>query len=84
MLSEYMSDNSGKWKAKNAAVYLVTSMTGKGQTQKHGVTQISALVPFSEFATQHILPELTKDGEDIIFGSIIFYSHFGVLYYCIK
>ncbi|KAL1115301.1 hypothetical protein AAG570_007332 [Ranatra chinensis] len=60
MLNEYTADR-GKWKAKNAAVYLVISMAGKGQTQKHGVTQVSSLVPLQEFAAQYIIPELETD-----------------------
>jgi len=60
MMAEYAADNS-KWKHKNSAVYLVMSMSERGQTQKHGVTQISSFVPLNEFLTQHILPELTKE-----------------------
>ncbi|KAJ8305405.1 hypothetical protein KUTeg_015950 [Tegillarca granosa] len=41
LLQEYAKNPAGNWKAKDAAIYLVTSLASKGQTQKHGVTQTS-------------------------------------------
>ena len=34
MLQEYAADPVGKWKSKDAAIYLVTSLAAKAQTQK--------------------------------------------------
>lgn len=63
MLQQYTTDSSS-WRAKDAALYLVTSLANKGQTQKHGITQTSSLVSLPDFAAQHILPELQKpDGK---------------------
>lgn len=59
MLQQYAAD-SVSWRAKDAALYLVTSLTSRGQTQKHGITQASTLVSLPDFAAQHILPELHK------------------------
>lgn len=60
MLESYAS-NSQNWQSKNAAIFLVTSLAARGQTQKFGVTQISRLVDVNEFASRHIIPELQKD-----------------------
>lgn len=62
MLSEYNADGS-KWRQKSAAVYLVTSLSERGSTAKHGVTKASELVVLPEFTQQYILPELEKDSE---------------------
>ncbi|KAK7791230.1 hypothetical protein R5R35_001387 [Gryllus longicercus] len=60
MLQKYAENPSQNWTSKDAAVYLVTSLAAKGQTQRHGITQSSELVNLHEFASQHILPELQK------------------------
>lgn len=39
---------------------MVTSMSIRGATVKHGVTQSSQLVPLPQFCQQHILPELER------------------------
>lgn len=61
MLQNYDQKPSQNWRSKDAAIYLVTSSASKGQTQKHGVTQSSDLVPLPQFAIQQIEPELAKD-----------------------
>lgn len=62
MLAEYNSDPS-KWRLKNTAVYIVTSLAERGSTVKHGVTKSSDLVDLHDFAGQYIIPELKKEGE---------------------
>lgn len=65
MLESYAS-NTANWQSKNAAIFLVTSLAARGQTQKFGVTQISRLVDVNEFAVNHIIPELQKEnGEKV-------------------
>ncbi|XP_075231087.1 chromosome segregation 1 [Lycorma delicatula] len=59
MLLQYANDPSS-WRQKDAALYLVTSLANKGQTQRHGITQTSSLVSLPDFTTQHIIPELEK------------------------
>ncbi|XP_054273914.1 exportin-2 [Macrosteles quadrilineatus] len=59
MLQQYSADPNA-WKAKDAALYLVTSLASRGQTQKHGITQTSTLVSLPDFCSQHIMPELQK------------------------
>ncbi|OAD56402.1 Exportin-2 [Eufriesea mexicana] len=60
MLQNYADKPTDNWRSKDAAIYLVTSSASKGQTQKHGVTQSSELVPLPQFTMQHIEPELVK------------------------
>ncbi len=60
MLQKYSQNPAENWRSKDAALYLVTSLAAKGQTEKHGVTQSSQLVNLTDFAAQHIIPELEK------------------------
>lgn len=63
MLQTYATSRRN-WKSKNAAIYLVTSLESRGQTQRYGVTQISNIVNLGEFAIEHIVSELqTSQGE---------------------
>uniref|UniRef100_A0AAY4E4X6 Exportin-2 n=1 Tax=Denticeps clupeoides TaxID=299321 RepID=A0AAY4E4X6_9TELE len=58
MLTEYAKNPGVNWKHKDAAIYLVTSLASKAQTQKHGITQANELVNLSEFFVNHILTDL--------------------------
>uniref|UniRef100_A0A8C4HZ24 Exportin-2 n=1 Tax=Dicentrarchus labrax TaxID=13489 RepID=A0A8C4HZ24_DICLA len=58
MLSEYAKNPGENWKHKDAAIYLVTSLASKAQTQKHGITQANELVNLNEFFVNHILSDL--------------------------
>ncbi|XP_063217026.1 exportin-2 [Bacillus rossius redtenbacheri] len=61
MLQTYVEKPQENWRSKDAAVYMVTSLASRGQTKKHGITQISQLVNLEEFATKHVLPELQRE-----------------------
>ncbi|GFT75368.1 exportin-2 [Nephila pilipes] len=58
MLQNYAKDPNAHWKSKDAAIYLVTSMTAKGQTARHGITQTNQLVNIRDFFNGQILPTL--------------------------
>lgn len=85
MLAEFAKNPAENWKNKDAAIFLVTSLAAKGQTQKHGVTQTSELVNVSDFFQAHILPELQPSNAsghavlkaDAIKYIIVFRSQFG-------
>jgi len=62
MLQEYNTNPKLKWKAKDAALYLVTSLATRAKTAKHGITQTNQLVNLADFANTHILPELQNTG----------------------
>uniref|UniRef100_A0A8D3DNW8 Exportin-2 n=1 Tax=Scophthalmus maximus TaxID=52904 RepID=A0A8D3DNW8_SCOMX len=58
MLAEFAKNPGQNWKHKDAAIYLVTSLASKAQTQKHGITQANELVNLNEFFVNHILSDL--------------------------
>lgn len=60
LLSKYAENPAQNWRAKDTAIFLVTSLASRGSTQKHGVTQTSQLVPLPQFCEQQILPELKR------------------------
>lgn len=60
LLAKYKENPAANWRSKDTAIYLVTSWASRGGTQKHGITQTSALVPLPEFCAQQIIPELER------------------------
>ncbi|KAH9496808.1 Exportin-2 [Bulinus truncatus] len=64
LLENYSKNPNANWKSKDAAIFLVTSLAAKGQTQKQGVTQTSELVNITEFYHSHILPDLKSNNVD--------------------
>lgn len=58
LLDKYAANPTANWRAKDTAIFLVTSLASRGGTQKHGITQTSELVPLPQFCRQHIIPEL--------------------------
>ena len=66
LLGEYATNPEQKWKMKDSAIYLVTSVVAKGQTQKHGITQVSELVNINDFFATQILPEVRTYSRDCL------------------
>jgi len=60
MLDKYAENPTANWKSKDAAMYLVTSLATKAKTAKHGITQTNELVNLTEFANNHVIPELNN------------------------
>lgn len=60
LLTKYAENPLVNWRAKDTAIFLVTSLASRGGTQKHGVTQTSELVPLPQFCQQHIVPEMER------------------------
>ena len=58
LLSESNADPSNAWRAKDAAIYLVTALAAKTKTSTSGATTTNELVNLHEFYTNHISPEL--------------------------
>ena len=58
MLATYTEKPAECWRNKVAAIYLVTTLSAKGQTARHGATLINELVNITDFFQGHILPEL--------------------------
>nr|CAD7591160.1 unnamed protein product [Timema genevievae] len=66
MLKHYEDNPALNWRSKDAALYLVTSLASKGQTQRQGITQTSELVDLTDFARHHTLPELQKEDVNLL------------------
>ncbi|XP_055373310.1 exportin-2 [Condylostylus longicornis] len=60
LLAKYSENPQANWRAKDTAIYLVTSLASRGGTQKHGVTKTSELVSLPQFCQQQIIPELER------------------------
>lgn len=60
LTAKYAENPKQNWRAKDTAMYLVTSLAARGKTEKLGVTQTSALVPIPMFCQQQIIPELER------------------------
>ena len=65
MLNSYQAKPEECWKNKVAAIYLVTTLSAKGATARHGTTQVNSLVNIGDFYSAHILPELQNSNIDI-------------------
>jgi hypothetical protein len=74
MLQKYKEAPLQNWRDKDTALYLVTSLASKGQTQRHGTTQTNQLVDLNSFTTEHVLPELQKDAGMYIRNYVIVQS----------
>jgi len=61
LLAKYAADRAGQWAAKDAAIFLISSVSIKASTALTGVTQINSLVPVAEFFTTQIAPELQQN-----------------------
>ncbi|XP_059097421.1 exportin-2-like [Tigriopus californicus] len=58
MLEMYATNPAQKWRSKDAAIYLVTSLATRAKTAKHGITQTNQLVDLSDFCLKYIIPDL--------------------------
>lgn len=64
MLNKYAENPTAYWRSKDAVLYLVTTLASKGQTQRHGVTQVSELVSIPDFCEKQVISELMRpDGK---------------------
>ncbi|KAF2354137.1 Exportin/Importin Cse1-like [Trinorchestia longiramus] len=61
MLASYQGKRAECWRNKVAAIYLVTTLSAKGATARHGATKINSLVDIADFYSNHIFPELQND-----------------------
>ncbi|RXK37557.1 importin-alpha export receptor [Tremella mesenterica] len=57
-LQDYASNPTEKWKSKDTAIYLLTSIASRGSTQQLGVTSVNVLVDVVEFFGQNVFADL--------------------------
>ena len=64
LLQQYTQDTQNNWKAKDAVIYIVTSLATKKSTAKHGTTETNQLVNLLDFYGAQILPDLSAPNVD--------------------
>lgn len=58
LLAEAAAAPKSSWRAKDAAIYLVSALAVKGRTAAAGATSTNTLVNLQEFYSTHVAPEL--------------------------
>eukprot|EP01027_Heterolobosea_sp_BB2_P009671 GEZU01014244.1.p1 GENE.GEZU01014244.1~~GEZU01014244.1.p1 ORF type:complete len:683 (-),score=211.25 GEZU01014244.1:922-2970(-) len=66
MLQEYAANPSANWKAKDAAIYLVTAIAVKAKTAAAGTTAVNQLVDVNDFLRTQIIPLIQGPGANDI------------------
>ena len=66
MLQQYSANPAANWKAKDSAIFLVTSLAVKSKTMGKGVTKTNDLVNIAEFFGSQILPDLQPNSSSHI------------------
>ncbi|KAJ1930620.1 importin-alpha export receptor [Tieghemiomyces parasiticus] len=59
-LARYAQDPAGEWRAKDVALFMVTSISAVSVVARHGATKVNDLVNVTDFFSQHILGHLQK------------------------
>ncbi|KAI8915177.1 Cse1-domain-containing protein [Powellomyces hirtus] len=62
-LQTYEKNPAGNWKAKDTALYLMTSLSARSSTAQAGVTKVNEFIEVLPVFTQHILPELQSSAD---------------------
>ncbi|KAF5376623.1 hypothetical protein D9757_009601 [Collybiopsis confluens] len=58
MLKEYNEGSGTKWKSKNGAIWLISSVANRGGTTGQGVTSTNKLVDAVQFFERNVFPDL--------------------------
>ena len=77
-LNEYKT-NKTNWKSKEAAVFLVASLGTKKKTERHGVTETSAILPVVQFWDEHISQDMANAAPPIMAATIKFMALFRLI-----
>ncbi|KAJ3146665.1 importin-alpha export receptor [Geranomyces variabilis] len=62
-LQTYEKNQGANWKAKDTALYLITSLSARSTTLQAGVTKVNEFIEVLPVFTQHVLPELQSAAE---------------------
>ncbi|KAI8825582.1 Cse1-domain-containing protein [Fimicolochytrium jonesii] len=62
-LQAYEKNREDNWKAKDTAIYLITSLSARSSTAQMGVTKVNEFMDVLPIFTTHILPELQSPAE---------------------
>jgi len=64
LLAEAAAAPEAAWRAKDAAIYLVSALAVKGRTAAAGATSTNSLVNLQDFYASHVAPELAAPDVD--------------------
>lgn len=64
-MSEYNSAPADKWRAKDTALYLFSSIAVKGVVTQYGVSSINVLVDIVDFFSRYIAGDLMKSFDEV-------------------
>lgn len=64
LLQQYSTNPAANWKAKDAVIFIVTSLAAKKSTAKHGTTETNQLVNLVDFFKTQIEPDLRSPNID--------------------
>ncbi|TPX31070.1 hypothetical protein SmJEL517_g05491 [Synchytrium microbalum] len=59
-LQDYEKDKANKWKSKDTAIFLITTLSAKSLGRQSRATSVNEFIPIVTVYTSHILPELTS------------------------
>lgn len=62
-LQQYTADPATNWKAKDTAIFLLTSIAARGSTAQHGVTSTNSLIDVVQFFSDAIVQDLQADAK---------------------
>ena len=60
-LQQYCADPRTNWKAKDTAIFLLTSIAARGSTAQHGVTSTNSLIDVIQFFSDHVVQDLSPE-----------------------
>eukprot|EP00124_Ichthyophonus_hoferi_P004893 Ihof_evm2s604 gene=Ihof_evmTU2s604 len=66
MLQEYAKNPAANWKSKDAAIFLITSLTVTSTVQTMGATKTNVLVDVNDFYIKFIVPDLQSPTIDVM------------------
>lgn len=64
-LQVYASNPASEWKAKDTAIYLLTSIASRGSTQHQGVTTVNTLIDVVDWFSQNVFTDLQGESSAV-------------------
>lgn len=64
-LQLYSTNPASEWRAKDTAIYLLTSIASRGSTQHGGVTSVNSLIDVVDWFSRNIFADLQADSSAV-------------------
>lgn len=62
---QYASNPAANWKAKDTAIFLLTSIAARGSTAQHGVTSTNSLIDVVQFFSDNVVQDLQPNNTSV-------------------